>query len=227
MKEDIATKSTRLTEIGEKLRDDFELKSQVNQDPLRFLSTLDIEVEDEFTDAVEGGLKSLTDDMQEREPILESNYIDKEELESLAETISGRPAAPTAPTNLTVENVPATSAPKQPEFAFAVRPWGLVLTIPNETVQMIVEGQLSVTKLGGSLMAALVSLGGTVAISCPPLGVLIGIAGLFCGFQAIWLLAETGLIIAMNSIHKKGVYLTWTWAHIAVLSYLPFPTPIK
>ena len=223
MNDNIVNKATKLSELGEKLKDDDGLRLQINKDPLGFLKSLGIEVDDEFSDAVDRGLKSITVGKGAiPEPKLPAELTAINVKELLAAQ------APMPPTNLTIEvggGKAATDIAVQ-DFAFRVNGWGLVLVIPEKRIRDIVNGGITVAELGSALLTALSAAAGT-ASACPPLAALFAIGGLWCGIQAGWILTEILIILAVDSTHHKGVYLTWTWLGLALTCYLPIPTAIR
>lgn len=220
MNDDIANNATKLWELGEKLKEDDELRLQINNDPLGFLKSIGIEVEDNFSDSVSRGLKSITVGKGAPPDSTQASLLAMIEAKELPKS-----QAPMPPSNLKVVVEKASADIAVQDFQFRVNGWGLVLVVPEYRIKEVADGGTTVATLGKALMAALSAAAG-VAKACPPLAALFAIGGLWCGIQAAWIVAELLVILAVDSKHHKGVYLTWTWVGLALTAYLPIPTAI-
>ena len=220
MNNDIATNATKLSELGEKLKEDDKLRLQINNDPLGFLKSLGIEVDDEFSDSVGRGLKFVTVGKGAPPDSTQASLLTMIETKELPKS-----KAPMPPTNLKVVVEKESAGIPVEDFEFRVNGWGLVLVVPESKIKLITDGGITVAELGQALLAALSAAAGA-ATGCVPLAALFAIGGLFCGILAAWIVAEILVILAVDSIHHKGVYLTWTWIGLALTAYLPIPTAI-
>lgn len=220
MDKNIAAKATELAEIGKRIGKDQELRLRLNRDPLAFLKTLGVEVESEFADVVERNLRALSSGPGAIVPAAVPHPFSSAKASAFLQETAASTGERGAPIT--------RAAPQAGEvkFGFRTNIWGLVLDVPEQQVQLITGGYLTLAELNGALMAGLGALAGAAG-ACPPLAAVLAVSGLFCGVVAPWMLAEAIVIRVVDSIYHKGVCLTWTWIGLALTCYIPITAPIR
>jgi hypothetical protein len=213
-----------LTAYFQNAKDDPQLLKKVGEDPLGVLQSMDICVEDEFTEAVKSQLQALaaTTSLIAHKREVNQMSAKMQDLADSAPVADQR--VPTAPTGLRVVSVKKSDTiPPEVKNAvqFLVKPWGLVLVVREPAIKYLEGGgDISAGTLGGiAAVAALTSLAeGPLAA----LGILVGV---ILGICAAALAIYAGVIKMMNQ--GKGIYLTWTWAQFIPWLLPPLvPNPV-
>ena len=229
----------KLVDYGKQIKGDHEKLQELKDNPLGVLQTLDIEVEDEFKDAVTSQLREFTDIAHSQKDskniiTLATSSSDIEKIGPNAPKppngfrFAGtdgneqkpKPSVPAPPSGLRVIVEPApTEVPAEviQALKFIVKPWGIVLAVHKPAMQYL-KGGATITDVTLGAAAALLPI-------IPVLGpILSGILVFF----AFFLTANMGMIEIMD--RGKGVYITLTWLHIFTCGIgllVPAITPIK
>ncbi len=168
--------------LAAKLKTDPSLRERLHRDPIGYLRSIGVQIDDPFRQVVERQLMVVTHG----------------------------------------GSTPDAGQPPEGSFVFTATPWGLVLVINEDGMQWLKNA--SAERIGAAIGAALSVL--AASSTDPLIAALVLIATVWCATQAVWILAEYGMMVAMDEAHHKGVYLTWTWIGLALTCYVPFPTPI-
>lgn len=170
-------------QLANEIKTNQSLCAEIRKNPVAYLQSLGIEVQQDFHAAVEKHLQTL---------------------------VKGSSSNDDPP------------PPPEGSFVFTTNDWGLVLVINEEGVQWLKTA--SVTMIGTAIGAAFAIL---ASLSTDPIIAAIAlIATAWCATQAVWIIGELVALSLMDEINHKGVYLTWSWIGLALLCYLPVPTPI-
>lgn len=117
------------------------------------------------------------------------------------------------PTPLDPARMPALAAASG-YVTIAARPWGVVVTLSDQAVRDLQNGQMGVAGVTAAIAAAVAAIpGGQI-----PAAFVGAAAGVIALHSAVIGLANRG----------KGVYLTWLWTSLACVCTLglPLPTPV-
>ncbi|MEC4686164.1 MAG: hypothetical protein VST71_10590 [Nitrospirota bacterium] len=229
----------KLVDYGEQLKGHHEQLQGLEDNPLGVLQSLNIEVENEFKDAVTSQLREFAD--------ITRSQTDGEGIVTLATSASDaqkagstapappngfrfagydeneqkpKPVAPAPPSGLRVVVEPASNDVPAEVFnalQFMIKPWGIVLAVHKPAMQYL-KGGATITDATLGAAALLLPL---IPVAGP---ILSGITA----FLAFFLTVNIGVIEIMDQ--GKGVYITLTWLHIVYCGVgllVPAITPIK